>query len=60
MPDAWDPKVYRDRAAAWRNRALLCEDERQRDACTVLAEGYDRLADLLDAQAENVRGLLES
>jgi hypothetical protein len=59
MPDSWDPTVYRQRAAAWRDRALLCEDERQRDACAVIAEGYDRLADLLYTQAGNLRELLE-
>jgi hypothetical protein len=48
MPDAWDAKVYRDRAVAWRNRAMLCDDERQRDACTVLDDGYGRLANVLD------------
>jgi hypothetical protein len=51
MPDAWDPQVYRDRAAAWRQRAMLCDDESQWDACIALADGYDRLADLLDTQA---------
>jgi hypothetical protein len=51
MPDAWDPKVYRERAAAWRQHAMLCEDEDQQNACIALADGYDRLADLLDTQA---------
>jgi hypothetical protein len=55
MPNAWDPQVYRHRAAAWRDRAILCKDERQRNACIVLAEGYDRLADLLDTSAEHFR-----
>jgi hypothetical protein len=56
VPDACDLQVYRDRAAAWRDRATLCRDERQREACMALADGYDRLADLLDTQAENLRG----
>jgi hypothetical protein len=30
---------------------MLCDDESQRNACIGLAEGYDRLADLLDTQA---------
>jgi hypothetical protein len=48
-----DPNVYRERAAVWRQRALLCDDENQQNACIVLADGYDRLADLLDAQVAN-------
>jgi hypothetical protein len=52
MSDTWDPFVYRQRAAAWRNRAIaMPEDTPKRSACVALAEDYDKLADLLEERA---------
>ncbi len=45
MPDIWNSEVYRQRAAAWRERALqLAEDDAARDVCVSIATDYDRLA----------------
>ena len=52
MPDAWNAAVYRERAAAWRDKATtLPEGSRERDICRDIAQGYDDLADLLEQQA---------
>jgi hypothetical protein len=49
MPDAWNAAIYRERAAAWRNKATtLPDDSRERDICRVIARGYDDLADLIE------------
>jgi hypothetical protein len=49
MPDAWNAAIYRERAAAWRDKATtLPEDSRERDLCRQLAQGYDELADLIE------------
>jgi hypothetical protein len=57
MPDSWNATVYRQRAEAWRQRAALVEDKAQRNTCLGLAEGYERLASLIEAEA---RGLQRS
>ena len=52
MPDSWDPKIYRQRAAAWREKAAsLPEEHRERQICLDIAEGYDELARLIEARA---------
>ena len=49
MPGNWDPAVYRDRAKGWRETAATVpEDNPKRAVCLELAEGYERLADLLE------------
>lgn len=49
MPDAWNAAIYRERAAAWRNKATtLPDDSRERDICGMIARGYDDLADLIE------------
>jgi hypothetical protein len=49
MPDAWNAAIYRERAAAWRNKATtLPDDSRERDICGMIAQGYDDLADILE------------
>ena len=49
MPDAWNAAIYRARAAAWRDKATtLSEGSRERDVCWEIAQGYDRLADLIE------------
>ena len=49
MPDAWNAVIYRERAAAWRDKAAtLPEGSRERDVCRDIAQGYDDLADLIE------------
>jgi hypothetical protein len=49
MPDAWNAVIYRERAAAWRDKATtLPEGSRERDICREIAQGYDDLADFLE------------
>ena len=51
MPENWDPIVYRQRAEAWRQRAaLLPEDDPQATTCLEIADGYGKLADLIEAR----------
>ena len=51
MPDSWDSEQYKERAKAWRARAAsLPEGTPERDACVTIAEGYERLADLIEAR----------
>ena len=53
MPDAWNAAVYRERAAAWRDKATtLPEGSRERDVCQEIAQGYDDLADLIEQQLQ--------
>ena len=48
MPNAWNAAIYRERAAAWRDKAAtLPEGSRERDVCQEIANGYDHLADLI-------------
>jgi len=49
MPDVWDAGEYRKRAVAWLQKAETLPEGRERDACFALAEGYERLAELLEA-----------
>ncbi len=45
MSDVWDSAIYRQRTAAWRERALqLAEGDAARNACVSIAADYDRLA----------------
>jgi hypothetical protein len=48
MPESWDPEIYQQRAKAWRDRAATLPPGREHDACVVLAEGYARLAGLIE------------
>jgi hypothetical protein len=50
LPEHWDdPSYYRDRAKAWRDKAAaLPEDHPERAVCVELADGYERLATLLE------------
>jgi hypothetical protein len=54
MPDAWDASVYRQRASAWRERAVeLTENDPQAAAsCISIAEGYEKLAALLELRSQ--------
>jgi hypothetical protein len=48
MPGSWDPAVYRERAKAWHAQADKMEPGETRHATLALAEGYARLADLIE------------
>ena len=52
MPDSWDSEQYKERAKAWRDRAasLPLGSVPERDACVLLAEGYERLAAIIEAR----------
>jgi hypothetical protein len=50
MPESWDANKYRNRATAWLQRAESLPEGREREACLTLAEGYVRLAELIEAQ----------
>ena len=48
MPGSWDPQVYRERARAWQEKADKMEPGPTKNATLALAEGYTRLADLIE------------
>jgi hypothetical protein len=49
VPENWDPAYYRERAKAWRDKATtLPEDHPERAVCVEIADGYDKLATLLE------------
>ena len=50
MPDSWDPKRYRERAKEWRDKAASLPEGRARDSCVTIAEGYEGLAEIIEAQ----------
>jgi hypothetical protein len=50
MPASWNAGEYRNRATAWLQKAETLPAGREQDACLALAEGYQRLAELLEAQ----------
>ena len=52
MPDSWNAGEYRNRATAWLQKAESLPEGREREACVVLAEGYVRLAELIEAQSD--------
>jgi hypothetical protein len=47
MTNNRDPQTYRARARRWREEAAAALPGQTRDAYVVLAEGYERLADLI-------------
>ena len=52
MPEAWDPTIYRERAAAWRNKAAsLPEDSEERSLCVMIAEDYEKLAAVIEQRS---------
>jgi hypothetical protein len=50
MPESWNAGEYRNRATAWLQKAESLPAGRERDACLALADGYTRLAVLLETQ----------
>jgi hypothetical protein len=47
MPGSWDPDVYRARAKQWRDAVVSMPDSPTRKAYLFLADGYEKLADIL-------------
>ena len=50
MPETWDPERYRERAKQWRARAAVLPEGPERDASVTIAEGYEKLAEIIEAQ----------
>jgi hypothetical protein len=48
MPQNWDPAIYRQRARDWQEKADTLSPGKERDTCLTIAEGYARLAALID------------
>ena len=49
VPDSRDPRIYRQRAQVWRQRAaLLREDDPKVRTCLIIADSYERLACLIE------------
>src|ERR1700748_1301457 len=54
MPDDWDATIYRQRAEAWAQRAaLLPEGDPQVAIYLDIAEGYEKLARLIEDRSSN-------
>jgi hypothetical protein len=57
MPELWDPTIYRDRAAAWRNKAAsLPENSKEQGLCVAIAQDYEKLAELIEERSGGLRG----
>ena len=56
MPEAWDPTIYRERAAAWRNKATgLPENSEERSLCVMIAEDYEKVSATVIEQRSGLR-----
>jgi hypothetical protein len=52
VPDSWNAEVYRQRAAAWRQKAVLVpEGHEEAMLCLEIAGGYAKLARALEAKS---------
>jgi hypothetical protein len=48
MPDSWNAETYRERAKQWQAKAERLPRGEERGTCLTLAEGYARLAELIE------------
>ena len=55
MPDSWNPEQYKECAKKWRDKAASLPEGRERDTCVTLAEGYEELAEIIEAQLPECR-----
>lgn len=55
MPGTFDPEVYRTRAKKWQKEADALPAGKERDGCLELADGYTKLAELLEKRASDLR-----
>ncbi len=51
MPESWNAETYRARAARSLREAGNHPEGKERDACLAIADGYSRLAALIDRDA---------
>ena len=51
MPEHRDPGVYRLQARLWRAKADAVSSDAERDVCLAIADGYIRLAQLIEERA---------
>jgi hypothetical protein len=60
MPQHGNPETYRLQAKQWQDKAdaLSCGEEHS--VCLVIAEGYARLARLIEKRAANALAMLNS
>jgi hypothetical protein len=54
MPATWDPVLYRDGARRWRKEAESLPPGKDRDACIALADGYTKLAALIEGRDDQL------
>jgi hypothetical protein len=52
LPETWEVILerYRERAKEWRERAASLPAGSRRDGCVSIAEGYEKLVELIEAQ----------
>jgi hypothetical protein len=52
LPETWEITLerYRERAKEWRDKAASHPAGDQRNSCVSIAEGYERLIELIEAQ----------
>jgi hypothetical protein len=55
MPDSWDAGKYRQRAEEWQKKAESLGEGKERTACLTIAEGYARLAELIENRSRQYR-----
>jgi hypothetical protein len=55
MPNDWNAETYRRRARQWHDKVVALPSGDEREACEVLAQGYARLAQLVE-QAQKSPG----
>jgi hypothetical protein len=62
MPGSWDPQVYWERAQKWRTEANQMSPGDTREAYIKIAEGYAKLADLIerDGKDRSISSLMAS
>jgi hypothetical protein len=55
MPNDWNAETYRRRAKQWQDKAVALPSGDERKACEVLAQGYVRLAQLIEQAQQSYR-----
>jgi hypothetical protein len=52
LPETWETTLerYRERAKEWRDRAASLPAGSRREGCVSIAEGYEKLVELIEAQ----------
>ena len=55
LPEIWETTLerYKERAKEWRDKAASLPDGDRRDSCVSIAEGYEKLIELVEAQRCN-------